>query len=160
MCNHRRSQDKGLKQVYLIPFVLSTIHTSPSSLLNPSCLIQGWPIRLSLSNLKVKYLQRPVPSQLCSLIRSSRIPSLWLQRVDWHCCCFSLPVSRMPFRCDIHHLSPGIVFRQGKKTNKRNGPATVLLVGPSDGGKTSLFTKVIQLCGSLCSLSMLMLFCS
>ncbi|KIR69809.1 signal recognition particle receptor subunit beta [Cryptococcus deuterogattii CA1014] len=37
-----------------------------------------------------------------------------------------------------------LVFRQGKKTRKRNGPATVLLVGPSDGGKTSLFTKLIH----------------
>lgn len=66
----------------------------------------------------------------------------------------------MPFRCDMRHLSFGIVFRQGKKTHKRNGPATVLLVGPSDGGKTSLFTKVIQRGGPPCSLSILMLFCS
>ncbi|WVO21830.1 uncharacterized protein IAS62_003144 [Cryptococcus decagattii] len=36
------------------------------------------------------------------------------------------------------------LFRQGKKTRKRNGPATVLLVGPSDGGKTSLFSKLIH----------------
>ncbi|WWD15760.1 hypothetical protein CI109_100182 [Kwoniella shandongensis] len=36
------------------------------------------------------------------------------------------------------------LFRSGKKTARRNGPATVLLVGPSDGGKTSLFAKLVQ----------------
>ncbi|KAK8869965.1 hypothetical protein IAR55_000535 [Kwoniella newhampshirensis] len=36
------------------------------------------------------------------------------------------------------------LFRSGKKIARRNGPATILLVGPSDGGKTSLFTKLVQ----------------
>ncbi|ODN89184.1 signal recognition particle receptor subunit beta [Cryptococcus wingfieldii CBS 7118] len=34
------------------------------------------------------------------------------------------------------------ILRPGKKGARRNGPATVLLVGPADGGKTSLFTKL------------------
>ncbi|WVQ71429.1 hypothetical protein IAR50_000966 [Cryptococcus sp. DSM 104548] len=34
------------------------------------------------------------------------------------------------------------VLRPGKKGARRNGPATVLLVGPADGGKTSLFSKL------------------
>lgn len=36
----------------------------------------------------------------------------------------------------------------GSKTTRRGGPATVLLVGPVDGGKTSLFAKVRSMeCG-------------
>ncbi|WVQ78139.1 hypothetical protein IAT38_000220 [Cryptococcus sp. DSM 104549] len=35
-------------------------------------------------------------------------------------------------------------LRPGKKSARRSGPATVLLVGPSDGGKTSLFTKLVH----------------
>lgn len=30
----------------------------------------------------------------------------------------------------------------GSKTTRKGGPATALLVGPVDGGKTSLFAKV------------------
>ncbi|OCF35259.1 signal recognition particle receptor subunit beta [Kwoniella heveanensis CBS 569] len=36
------------------------------------------------------------------------------------------------------------VLRPGKKAARRNGPATVLLVGPSDSGKTSLFAKLVH----------------
>ncbi|WVQ98487.1 hypothetical protein IAU59_005613 [Kwoniella sp. CBS 9459] len=36
------------------------------------------------------------------------------------------------------------VLRPGKKVARRNGPATVLLVGPSDSGKTSLFAKLVH----------------
>ncbi|WVF72454.1 hypothetical protein IAT40_007269 [Kwoniella sp. CBS 6097] len=36
------------------------------------------------------------------------------------------------------------VLRHGKTTARRNGPATVLLVGPSDSGKTSLFAKLVH----------------
>ncbi|WWC85295.1 uncharacterized protein L201_000157 [Kwoniella dendrophila CBS 6074] len=36
------------------------------------------------------------------------------------------------------------LFRSGKKTSRRSGPTTVLLVGPSDSGKTSLFAKLVH----------------
>ncbi|WRT66952.1 uncharacterized protein IL334_003917 [Kwoniella shivajii] len=36
------------------------------------------------------------------------------------------------------------LFRSGKKTSRRSGPSTILLVGSSDGGKTSIFTKLVQ----------------
>ncbi|WVR05029.1 hypothetical protein IAU60_002041 [Kwoniella sp. DSM 27419] len=36
------------------------------------------------------------------------------------------------------------VARPGKKGYRRSGPATVLLVGPSDAGKTSLFAKLVH----------------
>ncbi|KAK6902740.1 signal recognition particle receptor subunit beta [Kwoniella mangroviensis CBS 8886] len=36
------------------------------------------------------------------------------------------------------------LFRTGKKSSRRSGPASVLLVGPSDSGKTSLFTKLVH----------------
>ncbi|WVW83319.1 hypothetical protein I302_105338 [Kwoniella bestiolae CBS 10118] len=36
------------------------------------------------------------------------------------------------------------LFRTSKKTSRRSGPTTVLLIGPSDGGKTSIFTKLVH----------------
>ncbi|WWC69623.1 uncharacterized protein I206_103566 [Kwoniella pini CBS 10737] len=35
-------------------------------------------------------------------------------------------------------------FRTSKKTSRRSGPTTVLLVGPSDGGKTSIFANLVH----------------